>query len=124
MARLVSARAWLTALLLSAGAASAQKPASDTWVDPAHHKSGSVVVAPGVRLHYLDFGGTGEPVVLLAGLGNTAHAYDDFAPGLTDRFHVIALTRRGFGESSHPKSGYETPRLVDDIIAVLDRLHL
>ena len=58
----------------------------------------------GVRLHYLDFGGTGaNRVVLLAGLGNTAHAFDDFAPALTDRFHVIALTRRGFGESSHPR---------------------
>src|SRR5262249_14653616 len=74
--------------------------------------------------HYLDFGGTGEPLVLLAGLGNTAHAYDDFAPALTDRFHVIALTRRGFGESSHPDSGYDTPRLVDDILAAMDRLHL
>ena len=35
-------------------------------------------------------------VLLLPGIGNTAHAYDDFAPGLTDRFHVYAMTRRGF----------------------------
>lgn len=77
-----------------------------------------------MRLHYLDFGGTGSPVVLLAGLGNTAHAFDDFAPRLTDHHRVIALTRRGFGESSHPAGGYDTPRLVEDIRVALDTLRL
>ena len=69
-----------------------------------------VRVAPGVRLHYLDFGGpAGAPTILfLAGLGNTAHSFDDFAPRFTDKFHVVALTRRGFGESDHPESGYDT----------------
>ena len=83
-----------------------------------------VRVARGVRLHYLDFGGTGPALVLLAGLGNTAHAFDDFAPRLTDRYHVIAITRRGFGESDHPKSGYEIKRLVEDIRVALDSLRL
>ena len=105
MARQVTIRNLLSALLIPFGAALAQTANGDAWVDTAHHKPGFVTVAPGVRLHYLDFGGTGQPLVLLAGLGNTAHAYDDFAPALTDRFHVIALTRRGFGESSHPDSG-------------------
>lgn len=77
-----------------------------------------------MRLHYLDFGGNGPPLVLLAGLGNTAHAFDDFAPGLTDRFRVIAITRRGFGESDHPDAGYDVPRLAADILAVLDSLKL
>jgi pimeloyl-ACP methyl ester carboxylesterase len=97
---------------------------SDGWRDTTHHTAGFVTVAPDVRIHYLDFGGNGPPVVFLAGLGNTAHAFDDFAPRLTDKFHVIALTRRGFGESSHPEDGYDTPRLVDDIEQVLDSLHL
>lgn len=57
-------------------------------------------------------------------MGNTAHAFDDFAPRLTDRHRVIALTRRGFGESSHPSGGYDTPRLVEDIRVALDSLHL
>jgi non-heme chloroperoxidase len=85
-----------------------------------------VRVARNVRLHYLDFGGPpGAPTVLfLAGLGNTAHAFDDFAPRLSDKFHVVALTRRGFGESDHPDGGYDTKRLVDDIRAAIDALHL
>ncbi len=83
-----------------------------------------VRVARNVRLHYLDFGGTGPTILCLAGLGNTAHSFDDFAPRLTDKFHVVALTRRGFGESDHPGSGYDTPRLVADIRAAIDALHL
>jgi pimeloyl-ACP methyl ester carboxylesterase len=94
------------------------------WRDPAPHTARFVVAAPGVRLHYLDFGGKGPPLVLLAGLGNTAHAFDDFAPRLTDRFRVIAITRRGFGESDHPDTGYDVPRLASDILAVLDSLKL
>ena len=83
-----------------------------------------VRVARDVRLHYLDFGGTGPAILFLAGLGNTAHAFDDFAPRLTNAFHVVALTRRGFGESDHPESGYDTPTLVEDIRAAIDSLHL
>ncbi|HXT13999.1 MAG TPA: alpha/beta hydrolase [Gemmatimonadaceae bacterium] len=107
-------------------AAACQFAASDTagWHDTAPHVARYVTVEPGVRLHYLDFGGNGPPLVFLAGLGNTAHAFDDFAPAFTDRFHVYAITRRGFGESDHPSDGYDTKRLVADVRAVLDSLHL
>ena len=109
---------------LSSIAGAQPAPPSDVWRDNAPHKVGFVNVTPTVRLHYLDYGGTGPTIVLLAGLGNTAHAWDDFAPRLTDRFRVIALTRRGFGQSTHPPAGYDTPRLVEDIHEALDRLHL
>jgi pimeloyl-ACP methyl ester carboxylesterase len=110
--------------LRASSRAPAQSAVSDEWRDSVRHKVGYVRVAPGVRIHYLDFGGAGPAVVLLAGLGNTAHAFDDFAPRFTDRFRVVAITRRGFGESSHPRRGYDTPRLVEDIRQVVDRLHL
>jgi len=93
------------------------------WRDTARHVARFVTVDRHVRLHYLDFGGDGPPLVLLAGLGNTAHAFDDFAPAFTDRFHVIAITRRGFGESDHPSTGYDTKRLVEDIRVAFDSLH-
>ena len=102
----------------------AQSATPVPWKDPTNHKSGFVDVARNVRLHYLDFGGVGPSVVFLPGLGNTAHAFDNFAPAFTDRFHVVALTRRGFGESSHPASGYDTPRLVEDIRTAIEKLHL
>ena len=112
------------ALVLTRGAAAQPKVSPDAWTDPTRHKVGFVNVTSTVRLHYLDYGGSGPTVLFLAGLGNTAHAFDDFAPALTDHFHVVALTRRGFGESTHPPGGFDTPRLVDDIRAAIQRLHL
>jgi non-heme chloroperoxidase len=112
------------ALVPAASRAQRATAPADKWRDTTHHKAGFVRVTPDVRLHYLDFGGTGPTLLFLPGLGNTAHAFDDFAPRFTDRFHVVALTRRGFGESSHPESGFDTPRLVQDIKTAIDNLHL
>jgi non-heme chloroperoxidase len=109
-------------LLLSlAGPMHAQKP---VWKDPSPHTSRFVTVEKGVRLEVLDWGGTGRPLVLLAGGGDTAHAFDDFAPKLTPTFHVYGITRRGFGESGFSPEGYGADRLGDDVLAVLDSLKL
>src|SRR4051812_39477486 len=57
-------------------------------------------IGPGVSLEVLDWGGRGPTLVFLAGGGNTAHVFDDFAPQFADSFHVIGITRRGFGASA------------------------
>src|SRR5579863_4045194 len=87
---------------------------SSTWRDPSPHTVQMIAVDGDVRLEVLDWGGSGRPVVLLAGLGNTAHVFDDFAPKLAAGFHVFGITRRGFGASSMPASGYDADRLGDD----------
>jgi pimeloyl-ACP methyl ester carboxylesterase len=94
------------------------------WRDPAPHSDQFITVDKDVRLEVLDFGGSGRPLVLLAGLGNTAHTFDLFAPRLVDRFHVYAITRRGHGASSTPASGYVADRLADDVVQVIDALKL
>ncbi|MEP7238512.1 MAG: alpha/beta hydrolase, partial [Ferruginibacter sp.] len=66
-----------------------------------------VTVDTGVKLELLDWGGKGEPLLFLAGLGNTAHVFEEYAPQFTDEYHVMALTRRGFGASSQPAGGYD-----------------
>lgn len=83
-----------------------------------------VEVEPNVRLEVLDWGGKGRPVVLLAGLGDTAYVYDQLAPKLNNAYHVYGITRRGFGNSSAPKTGYTADRLGDDVLRVLDALKL
>jgi pimeloyl-ACP methyl ester carboxylesterase len=93
------------------------------WRDPSPHQVQFVTVEDGVQLEVLDWGGTGRPIVLLAGY-LTAHAYDDFAPRLTRIGHVYGVTRRGFGASSRPASGYTSHRLSEDIVRVLDTLKL
>ena len=83
-----------------------------------------VTVDKNVKLEVLDFGGSGRPLVFLAGMGNTAHVFDKFAPKFTAAHHVYAITRRGFGDSSVPPDGYAADRLGDDVVAVLDALTL
>jgi pimeloyl-ACP methyl ester carboxylesterase len=81
------------------------------------------VTAGGARLQYLDFGGSGEPVVLLAGLGNTSWIWSDFGPRLArEGFRVVALTRRAHGESEAPGSGYHLDGLAADVVAFMDSL--
>jgi len=94
------------------------------WHDPSKHEIRFVTVEAGVRLEVLDWGGSGRNVVLLAGSGNTAHVFDDFAPQLSEFCHVYGITRRGYGASSHPDSGYSEQRLADDVLAVIDSLKL
>jgi pimeloyl-ACP methyl ester carboxylesterase len=110
------------AFLLAALPGSVQQAAP--WHDPSPHKVQFVTVDKDIKLEVLDWGGTGRPIVLLAGLGATAHTYDDFAPKLTPEYHVYGITRRGFGASSAPVSGYSADRLGDDVLAVLDALTL
>jgi non-heme chloroperoxidase len=93
-------------------------------LDPSKHQVRFVTVEEGVRLEVLDWGGSGRPIVLLAGLGMTAHVFDDFAEKLSQSFHVYGITRRGYGASSKPASGYsEQPRAEDDL-KVIDTLKL
>jgi len=87
-------------------------------------KTQFVEVQPDVKLEVLDWGGTGRNLVLLAGLGNTAHVFDSLGPKLAAHYHVLGITRRGFGQSSAPQTGYDPRRLGDDIVAVLDALHI
>jgi pimeloyl-ACP methyl ester carboxylesterase len=97
------------------------------WHDPSPHTVQFVTVDSNVKLEVLDWGGSGRPLVLLSGLGNTAHIFDDFAPKLTLQYHVYGITRRGFGASSVPvpqNGNYLADRLGDDVIAVLDAFKL
>jgi non-heme chloroperoxidase len=94
------------------------------WKDPSSHTTRFVTVDKDVRLEVLDWGGSGRPIVLLAGGGNTAHVFDDFAPRLTDHYHVYGITRRGFGASGYSATDNPADRLGDDVLAVIDALNL
>lgn len=104
--------------------ANRQSLAPARWHDPSPHTVRFVEVEHNVRLEVLDWGGSGRPLVLLAGLGNTAHVFDEFAPKLTAAGHVYGITRRGFGASSSPAGGYSADRLGDDVLAVVHSLEL
>ena len=94
------------------------------WPDSSPHKIQRVEVESNISLEVLDWGGSGRAVVLLAGGGNTAHVFDDFAPPLARRYHVYGVTRRGYGVSTKPTIGYSVDRLADDVVNVIDALKI
>jgi hypothetical protein len=49
---------------------------SEPWHDPSPHKVQFITVQERVQLEVLDWGGSGRPIVLLAGGGFTAHVFD------------------------------------------------
>ena len=120
----------------------------DVTADLSPHKVQRVAVDKNVTLEVLDWGGTGRAVIFLAGMGNTAHVFDELAPKLTGEGHIYGITRRGFGASSAPappgfnqtlradkiyearrrdpgaSNAYDSDRLGDDVLAVIDELNL
>ena len=63
-------------------------------------------------------------LLFLTGMGASAHIYDKFAPRFTDKFHVIALTRRGHGDSDYPETGYGVDTLTEDVRQFMDSLQI
>jgi pimeloyl-ACP methyl ester carboxylesterase len=64
------------------------------------------VTVDGVRLHYVDYGGNGSPLILEHGTGLVARIWDELAPIFCSRYHTISLERRGHGDSDKPARGY------------------
>ncbi len=57
------------------------------------------VIDIGGPVHYLDFGGEGDPVVMVHGLGGNALNWMDVGPGLAESHHAVALDLAGFGRT-------------------------
>ena len=111
-------------LLIASLVVSLNAPAQ---TDSSPHKVQFVTVEEGVQLEVLDWGGSGRPLIFLAGAGDTAHVFDYFAPKFTGQHHVYAITRRGFGASSKPapaNGNYSADRLGDDVLAVMQALRI
>jgi pimeloyl-ACP methyl ester carboxylesterase len=121
------------------------RPTPATRWQETPHKTRLITVEKNVKVEVLDWGGTGRPIVLLPGLGLTAHVFSRFVPLLTPHYHVYGITRRGFGASSVPaipaphinvvgpntyelmpllNNPYDANRLGDDIIEVFNTLHI
>lgn len=101
----------------NAGADMGSEQAADLGTMFSHHTA----AVNGVRLHYV-MGGEGPPVLLLHGWPQTWWEWRRIMPALAERFTVIALDLRGFGDSEKPESGYDVANICADILALLDHL--
>jgi len=77
--------------------------------------------ANGIDIYY-ETHGTGQPLVLIAGLGYPAWEWHRMVPHLAEFFQVITLDNRGVGKSSKPAGPYSASLLAADTIALLDQL--
>ena len=82
------------------------------------------VSVKGNSLHYRDWGGIGQPIVLVHGLASNCRIWDLVAPILASEFRVIALDQRGHGQSFKPDTGYDFATVVADLDGVIEALGL
>lgn len=80
------------------------------------------IVINGLRLHYLDFGGHGKPLLLLHGVTSNASVWRDLVPEMDSR-RVIALDSRGHGDSQWSADHqYTTEDLAADVVDFMDAI--
>lgn len=86
-----------------------------------------VTVAPGDRIHFLDWGGPGDdddgpPVVLIHGLATTAWIWTPVARRLRSHRRAVAMDLRGHGLSDAPsdEGAYDLDVLAEDVVAVVE----
>ena len=84
------------------------------------------VTANGLKLHYLDWGTVGKPVmVLLHGLRGHAHSWDDVSAAMCPDYHVLAVDQRGRGDSDWASGeDYSIEAYVTDLVAFCQSLGL
>ncbi len=76
-----------------------------------------------VEVSYTEDGPADAPVVVLSNsLGATRGMWDPQVPALAERYRVVSYDTRGHGDSPSPAGPYTLDDLVDDVVALLDRL--
>jgi non-heme chloroperoxidase len=75
----------------------------------------------GVKLPYVEQGNSsGVPLVLVPGYTGSWRAFEPMLPYLPDSVHAFAVTPRGHGQASRPKTGYTIPDFAADLVAFMD----
>ena len=82
------------------------------------------VIAGNTKLHYVQWGEQGLPVVCVHGITTNAFCFQAIADELASDHRVFAYDLRGRGDSDKPKEGYSIPIHVADLVALIDELGL
>jgi 3-oxoadipate enol-lactonase len=77
------------------------------------------VTHAGARI-YWEAHGSGDPILLIMGLGATLEWWDRLMPVLSPRYRTIVFDNRGVGRSDVPPGPYAIPEMAADAAAVLD----
>lgn len=66
--------------------------------------------------------GDGPDCVLIPGLGGEAAFWNGVAKEISKTSRLLLIDHRGAGKSDRPASGYSIPRIVADVVGILDQL--
>lgn len=102
-------------------AANAHGIQAKDFSQPSRH----FINANGLRFHYVDWGGSGVPILFLHGGNQTARTWDLVCVQLRDRYHCYALDQRNHGESDKVAEGPSaSAEQREDIRGVVEALGL
>ena len=77
-----------------------------------------------LSFHYLDFGGSGRPLLFLHATGFHARLWMPYARRFAAGRRVLCLDQRGHGESDKPPTGYRWEAFAEDLVGFLEALEL
>jgi pimeloyl-ACP methyl ester carboxylesterase len=74
---------------------------------------------------YYEVHGSGEPLVMIAGLGGDHSGFKELQlPAFEDRYRCVLLDNRGVGQTDKPETPYTTAQLAADVVGLLDVLEI
>lgn len=73
---------------------------------------------------YYEEAGSGEPLVLIRGLGSDLQAWALQVPALAKHFRVITYDNRGVGRTSSPDKPYSVAGMAEDLATLLNELRI
>ena len=76
-----------------------------------------------IELFY-EIHGTGEPLLLIHGLGSSSRDWEYQLPAFSEHYQVITCDVRGHGQSAKPPGPYSVPMFADDIIQLMQALDI
>jgi len=109
---------WLTAAGLVTALAHAQSPGASTTRE-------DYAALPGVRIWYVDTGGSGVPVVFMHAATGSSRVWEHQVPAFAAAgYRFIAYDRRGWGRSVIDPAGPQPGSAADDLLALMDHLRI
>jgi pimeloyl-ACP methyl ester carboxylesterase len=76
------------------------------------------VISNGIRIHYEERG-SGDPLILIMGLGAPGTRWEDHAACYEKHFRCILVDNRGAGESDKPDGPFTTKMMADDTAGLM-----
>ena len=103
---------------------SCQSPEKKSSMESEPEYMEGFIQSGNVKIHYLDWGGSGQPIVLIHGLGDTPYIFQDLASSLKNNLRIIAYSKRGHYKTEASNTRYDIDELVSDLKLLVDSLQI